>query len=250
MASNFCMRVLVLSSVMVCGGVLLAQQPAKPCQDAAGKPVACEDAKPKTDTPQTSKDVKQAFPFPEEESRKAAEGKDVDAPQADAPTAQKPVAPADAKKSFPFPGEDAPEAKENAPSSSNAPPGESSSRDPNAKDSEDEDAGPATPTGVKLKDLGSRGDITKKQTPEQRFDEDLRVADFYRKDGNLQGAYARYLDALEQFADDPDAHLGAGDMALKLGKKDEAKAHYQAVLKADAEPKVKKAAQQALKGIK
>ncbi len=245
---------MVLSSVMVLSSACWAQQPqpARPCQDAAGKPVACEDAKPKTGTPQSPKDVKQAFPFPEDESRKAAEGKDTDAPQADAPSARKPATtPADVKKSFPFPGEDAPTPGDAPSSSSSAPAGESSSNPNNSNASpEDEDAGPATPTGIKLKDMGSRGEITKKLTPEQRFDEDLKVADFYRKDGNFEGAYGRYLDALEQFSDDPEAHLGAGDMARKLGKKDEAKQHYEAVLKADAEPKDKKAAQKALAELK
>ncbi|MGO4212496.1 tetratricopeptide repeat protein, partial [Terriglobus sp. YAF25] len=232
--------------------------------------------KAKTDDQQTPKQVKQAFPFPEEESRKAAEGKDTpqepkpeadaaegkDAPrrptsEADAPSAQKPITPADAKKSFPFPGEDPPPANDPVGNSSSSSSSGSSSSSPNggkpsdeSKAAEDEDAGPATPTGVKLKDLGSRGEITKKQTPEQRFDEDLKVADFYRKDGNIQGAYSRYIDALDQFADDPDAHLGAAEMALKLGKKDEARQHFEAVLKADAEPKTKKAAEKALASLK
>ncbi|MBW8747654.1 MAG: tetratricopeptide repeat protein [Acidobacteria bacterium] len=268
------MRWLVLSSVMMLSGLCWSQQqqPTKPCQDAAGKSVACDDPKAKKDDPQTPQQVKQAFPFPEDESRKAAEGKDTpqepkpdaaegkDTPrapksEADAPSAQKPVTPTDAKKSFPFPGEDAPSANDPAGSSSSS--SSSGSSSPNgdkpsdeSKAAEDEDAGPATPTGVKLKDLGSRGEITKKQTPEQRFDEDLKVADFYRKDGNIQGAYNRYIDALDQFADDPDAHLGAAEMALKLGKKDEARQHLEAVLKADAEPKTKKAAQKALASLK
>ncbi|NUQ29442.1 MAG: tetratricopeptide repeat protein [Acidobacteriaceae bacterium] len=272
------MRWLVLSSVVMLSGLCWSQQqqPAKPCQDAAGKTVACDDPKAKKDDPQTPQQVKQAFPFPEDESRKAAEGKDTPqepkpeadaaegkntprAPksEADAPSAQKPVTPADAKKSFPFPGEDAPPANDPAGNSSSSSSSGSSSSSPNgdkpsdeSKAAEDEDAGPATPTGVKLKDLGSRGEITKKQTPEQRFDEDLRVADFYRKDGNIQGAYNRYIDALDQFADDPDAHLGAAEMALKLGKKDEARQHFEAVLKADAEPKTKKAAEKALASLK
>lgn len=254
------MRWLVLSSVVMLSGLCWSQQqqPAKPCQDAAGKTVACDDPKAKAADSQTPQQVKQAFPFPEEESRKAAEGKDTPQepkPEADAPSAQKPITPADAKKSFPFPGEDAPPANDPAGSSSSSSSGSSSSSNGDkpsdeSKTAEDEDAGPATPTGVKLKDLGSRGEITKKQTPEQRFDEDLKVADFYRKDGNIQGAYSRYMDALDQFADDPDAHFGAAEMALKLGKKDEARQHFQAVLKADAEPKTKKAAEKALASLK
>ncbi len=66
-------------------------------------------------------------------------------------------------------------------------------------------------------------------------------------DKDYKGAYLRATDAVSVAADDPDAHLALADAARKLGKLDEAEKHYKLCLSLDPVPKVKKAAQAALK---
>jgi Tfp pilus assembly protein PilF len=84
------------------------------------------------------------------------------------------------------------------------------------------------------------------ETPESRAAEDLTVADFYQNDGNFKGAYERAKDAVQNQPNDPYTHFALAEAARKLGKVDEAKAEYAAVLKLDPIPKQEKASQRAL----
>jgi len=86
-----------------------------------------------------------------------------------------------------------------------------------------------------------------RQTSDEREAEDLKVAAFYQNDGNFKGAYDRASDALSIAGDDPEAHLALAEAARRLGKLDEAEKHYKACLGLDPLPKVKKAAEKALK---
>ena len=86
-----------------------------------------------------------------------------------------------------------------------------------------------------------------RQTPDEREAEDLKVAAFYQNDGNFKGAYDRATDAVSIAEDDAEAHLALAEAARRLGKLDEAEKHYKACLELDPLPKVKKAAEKALK---
>ena len=88
------------------------------------------------------------------------------------------------------------------------------------------------------------------QTQEEREAEDLSVARFYIDTGDLQGAYMRGLDAVKIAPDDPDAHFTLAEVALKLNKREEAIAEYNACLKLDPPEKEAKAARKALERLK
>lgn len=86
-----------------------------------------------------------------------------------------------------------------------------------------------------------------RQTPDEREEEDVRVAEFYQNDGNYPAAYARAKDAIALMEGDPEAHLALAQAARKLGKLDEAQQHYKRCLELDPLPKVKKESEKALK---
>jgi Tfp pilus assembly protein PilF len=86
-----------------------------------------------------------------------------------------------------------------------------------------------------------------RQSPDEREQEDLKVASFYMDDKNYRGAYLRASDAVEAAANDADAHFALAEAARRLGKLDEAMVHYKKCLTLDPVPKVKKAAEVALK---
>ncbi|MFP5232666.1 MAG: hypothetical protein ACLGQX_08535 [Acidobacteriota bacterium] len=92
-----------------------------------------------------------------------------------------------------------------------------------------------------------QGGIDFHQTRVQREVEDLKVAAFYEDSGNYRGAYLRARDAVSIDDDDAQAHLALAEAARRLGKLDEAEAQYKKCLTMDPVPKVKKAAQRALK---
>jgi Tfp pilus assembly protein PilF len=85
------------------------------------------------------------------------------------------------------------------------------------------------------------------QTPDEREQEDLKVAAFYQNDGDFRGAYERAMDAVSIAGDDAEAQLALAEAARRLGKLDEAETHYKKCLTLDPVPKVKKAAEKALK---
>ena len=86
-----------------------------------------------------------------------------------------------------------------------------------------------------------------KQSPTERVDEDLKVAQFYADDGNYRAAYLRSKDAVSFADDDPNTHFSLAEFARKLGKLDEAVKEYKRCLALDPIPKQKKASQEALK---
>jgi tetratricopeptide (TPR) repeat protein len=110
-------------------------------------------------------------------------------------------------------------------------------------------AAPNAPVkAAKLKDLGSRGDMSaaRAKLEQTRVADDLKIAKFYWNDGNTQGAYLRYKDAVDHAPDDPDARFGLAEAASKLKKNDEAILNYREYLKADPDGDHDKDARRAL----
>lgn len=176
----------------------------------------------------------------------------------DAPVTPQTSTPA-AKKDFPFPGE---AAKPDAAGSPDASGSSSSSSSAGDAPVFDPDTNPATPA---LTDKGSQGSPptpgrhilhrvnpvgTKLQTADEREIEDLDIAHFYLQSGDLQGAYLRSQDAVKTAPDDPDAHFALAGVALKLNKRDEAIAEYNACLKLDPPDKQARDARKALARLK
>jgi Tfp pilus assembly protein PilF len=91
---------------------------------------------------------------------------------------------------------------------------------------------------------------TKLQSSDEREQEDLNVAHYYTQTGDLQGAYLRSQDAVKTAPDDPDAHFALAEVALKLNKKDEAIAEYNACMKLDPTEKEMKDSRKALARLK
>jgi Tetratricopeptide repeat len=208
-------------------------------------------------------DAIEKFPFPGEASDKPAGPPSLsgvpEAPDASAT----PSSPAPAgKKEFPFPGDvSKPDASANGSSSSSssssgddaplidpgATPDASSGSTPALKDKGSEGSN-ATPGRHILHRVNPVG--TKLLTPDEREAEDLSIAHFYTQTGDLQGAYLRSKDAVKIAPDDPDAHFALAEAALKLNKKDEAIAEYEACLKLDPSDKEVKASHKALARLK
>ncbi len=99
-----------------------------------------------------------------------------------------------------------------------------------------------------LKDLGGKVDSSeaRKKLELTRLDDDVRVGNFYLRDGNAQGAYLRFKDAVERDAGDPDAQFGLAEAARRLRKTDEAKAHYAECLRLEPDGDHAKPARKAL----
>jgi hypothetical protein len=220
--------------------------PQKPCTAPCTPPAPVT---PATDTADPAPAKK--FPYPGE-SKPAPQTSSPDVPHAPSgtPGSQAPAAPGAApSKQFPYPGESHP-ADAGGSSGSSSSGGSSSS-----SDSPDPAANPAaanadddTPT-----DKFPRRRLPKVrnlQTDEERESEDLTVAKFYRSKGNWNAAYLRSKDAVKHGPDDPDAHLLLAESALKLNKKDEATAEYNALLKLDASDEQVKTAHKALERLK
>jgi hypothetical protein len=278
------MRIFTTASGLTMAAVMLAASatargqaaPATPC-DAATK-TDC-----KTPAPAPPKNATQQFPFPGEApsagERPPDWGPDAPAdPPAPTPKKVPPAYPGDpdapASKSTPpaypgdpdapaqtktprtappaYPGEpDAPAANAPGASKDSGSSSSSSSGDPAWNPDAPDDPGP-------LKDAGSSGDDTKvtthrkklpkvsPETPESRAAEDVSVAEFYQNAGNYAAAYLRAKDAVQYQPDDPYTHFTLAEAARKLGKTEEAKGEYAAVLKLDPIPKQLKATQKAL----
>jgi tetratricopeptide (TPR) repeat protein len=179
----------------------------------------------------------------------------------DAPSAPAtPAAPSAAKK-FPFPG-DSSKPDEAGPEAGSASSSSSSSSSGGDAPTIDADGNPVSPG---LQDKGTEGAAptagrhilhrvnpvgTKLQSSDERESEDLDIAHFYISTGDLQGAYLRSQDAVKIAPDDADAHFLLAETALKLNKKDEAIAEYNACLKLDPVDKEAKDARKALAKLK
>lgn len=246
------------------------------CQDPAKKPdgttpngatpngttSATKGAAP---TPAGSTNPAQSFPFPSETPAApivrpgAATGQT---------QGQAGSSPAPAASRFPFPAQDS-SGKANGAGQAGAPAGSpgsgpmndagssgssssssSDGGDPSAGPLGDGDTDPAAEAAA-----ARRAERLRKErdgsafhlTPDQRETEDLKVASFYQNDGNYRGAYERAADAVSIAGDDAEAHLALAEAARKIGKLDEAEMHYKKCLQLDPVPKVRKAAEQALK---
>ncbi|MDR3744613.1 MAG: tetratricopeptide repeat protein [Acidobacteriaceae bacterium] len=205
--------------------------------------------------------------LPEPSGNSAAPAATPSAPTNPAPNAP---APASGKTAadFPFPDESEPKSGDaNAPGATNANNAASSSSSSSSSDdasAPDPDAKPDSAAPA-MKDEGSEGSqatpgrhllhrvnpvATKLQTADQREAEDLSVAHYYTQTGDLQGAYLRSKDAVKTIPDDPAAHLALAEVALKLDKRDEAIAEFNACLKFDPTDKQAATAHKALARLK
>jgi len=245
--------VVVLAGLLV-GTAAVRAQGSCTFTDENGKTVTWKDCKPPaedtpnstapaTNSPAPGSDVSpsKAFPFPGETPAQAPSAAKTDG--TDAPA-----------KKFPFPGESStPAAASEPPLQDAGSSGESSSSNRSSSSSSSgDDSGAETDNDAAAKAAAARHaargkTLDRKQTPSEREEEDLSVASFYMNDKDYKGAYLRALDAVSVAADDPDAHLALAEAARKLGKLDEAEKHYKLCLSLDPVPKVKKAAQAALK---
>ena len=229
------------------------------CEDPAEKKAPATPANGQTQTPGQSPAAGSAnpaksFPFPGDSSAPAANG------QAGGAGGSSTGTPGGGTASkFPFPGEDPAGAPGSGPlkdagssGNSSSSSGSSSSgppeRDPTAGPlGDDADTDPAAKAAEARRAARAKKGIDFHQTTDQREAEDLRVAAFYRDDGNFKGMYERASDAVALADDDAEAHLALAEAARRLGKLDEAMTHYKKCLTLDPVPKTKKAAEKALK---
>jgi hypothetical protein len=230
------------------------------CQDPAETKTPATPANGQTQTPGQAPAAGNAnpaksFPFPGDSSTPAANGQTAPVGQqggAGSPAAGTPGAGAASK--FPFPGEDpAGGPLKDSGSSGNSSGSSSSSSGPPERDptagplGDDADTDPAAKAAEARRAARAKKGIDFHQTTDQREAEDLRVAAFYRDDGNFRGMYERATDAVSLAADDAEAHLALAEAARRLGKLDEAMTHYKKCLALDPVPKTRKAAEKALK---
>ena len=133
-------------------------------------------------------------------------------------------------------------------------PGASSS---SSRRSDDDDVAPTTAApdapvkASALKDFGSHGDTSaaRAKLEQTRIEDDLKVGSFYMKDGNAQGAYLRFKDALDRAPEDPDVRYNLAEAASKLNKREEAILNYRECLKLDPAGDHDKAARKALQRL-
>lgn len=194
-------------------------EPAKPPSSAADFAFPVEDSKHGADpdgVPQTSRAGHQDGALP------------------DMPTSGVPDPPASSER----PLADGHGSSSSSSSNDNLPPGTSSSADANDAD---DDIAPTTAApnapikSSRLKDLGSRGDTSaaREKLEQTRVADDIKVGLFYTKDGNTQGAYLRFKDALERAPDDPDIRFYLAESANRLNKREEAVLNYRECLQLD-----------------
>ena len=245
---------------------------APPCV-ASAKDATAQNCAPAKAAP--AKSASEENPFPGEDSAvptrppdwgpDRAVPPDPNAPPAAPSQAQKPGQPQ------PFPGEaDAPAQAQKPGDPQRFPTEPAAAKDDSSSSSSSSSSwsgsgdgppdGSADDPGPPLADKGSSGDKTSRvpilrrkklakaapETPESRAAEDLTVAEFYQNDGNYKGAYERAKDAVQYQPDDPYGHFALAEAARKLGKFDEAKTEYEAVLKLDPIPKQMKESKRAL----
>jgi len=223
---------------------------------------AATPANGQTPAPAPGTSPPKSFPFPGETPAAPPAGQQ-NAPGTTAPGNTTSGGTAPAASGFPFPGEGSsgkPAGSGGGPlkdagssgnssssSSSSSSSGDPGDRDPTAGPLGDGDDDPAAKAAEARRAARAKKGIEFHQTTDQREAEDLRVAAFYRDDGNFRGAYERATDAVSLAADDADAHLALAEAARRLGKLDEAETHYKKCLALDPVPKTKKAAEKALK---
>lgn len=232
-------------------------QPPADSKNADAKPAPPTGAPAPGQTPSAGNaNPAKSFPFPGDTPAAPANGQAAPAGQQGTPAAGETGGGAASK--FPFPGEDSSpgngplkDAGSSGNTSSSSSSGSSSGppeREPSAGPlGDDADPDPAAKAAEARRAAHAKKGIDFHQTSDQREAEDLRVAAFYRDDGNFKGMYERASDAVSLAADDAEAHLALAEAARRLGKLDEAETHYKKCLELDPVPKTKKAAEKALK---
>src|ERR1700733_538534 len=213
-----------------------AQNPPAPCPAPSQNP-----SQPSTPCPPPAKKPSTAeqFPFPGAPATPAT-------PPPDSPGA---TTPSSAATEHPFPTTPAP-----------ALPGDDSSSSSGSSNS-DSSSSSGTDSDVPDTDMpkpGAEGSsvhrklpkVQRVQTDDERVDEDLRVAKFYMRDDNLNGAYLRAQDAVKTQPDYSAAHYALAEIAQKMKKKDEAIAEFQTYLKLDPDGERAKEARKALDQLK
>ncbi len=190
------------------------------------------------------------FAFPIEDSKHGADAEGTP-PAAPAPSAQK-------NRLSDMPTDAVPDPPASSQEPMHLPPGTSSSGDApgtsSSRGAEEDDVAPTTAApdapvkASPLKDLGSRGDLSTARAKLEitRVDDDLKVGRFYMKDGNAQGAYLRFKDALGRAPDDPDVQFNVAEAAAALNKREEAIASYKETLRLDPGGDHEKASRKAL----
>jgi Tetratricopeptide repeat len=231
------------------------------CEDPAEKKTPATPANGQTQTGQApaagSANPAKSFPFPGDTPAATANGQTAPgAPGAAASSAPgAPAAGSSAASKFPFPGEEpgsAPLKDSGSSGSSSSSSGGSSSGPPEREPSagplgDDADPDLAAKAAEARRAARAKKGIDFHQTTDQREAEDLKIAAFYRDDGNFKGMYERAADAVSLAEDDAEAHLALAEAARRLGKLDEAMTHYKKCLTLDPVPKTRKAAEKALK---
>ena len=229
-------------------------QPPSNSQPPSGSP------QPQSPAPAPGSSAAKNFPYPGDAASPKTPGTQ---------TGSGGAGPTPAASRFPFPGDDSsggaqPSAASGPPNNSSLPgSGGSGSAGSGSGDSSSSssDAAPPGPLGNGDTDPAAaaaaarraawmkkeQGGIDFHQTRVQREVEDLKVASFYEDSGNYRGAYLRARDAVSIDDDDAQAHLALAEAARRIGKLDEAEAQYKKCLSMDPVPKVKKAAQRALR---
>ena len=184
-------------------------------------------------------------PFPAEDSRHGSNVPGNSFP--DMPTSGVPDPPASSEKPMKLPP--------GGYSSSSG--GDEATGTSSSRSSDDDDVAPTTASpnapvkASALKDFGSHGDtsVARAKLEQTRIQDDLKVGSFYMKDGNAQGAYLRFKDAVDHAPDDPDARYNLAEAASKLNKRDEAILNYRECLKLDPAGDHDKASRKALQRL-
>lgn len=192
--------------------------------------------------PPKSSGVSEQFPYPGETQPDTIPSSPTVTPSGSSP----------AKDRFPYPGEPAvPDSADAAAPKAGS--GESSS-------SSSGNVPPDADGKPDLKDEGSTGSTARGRrrlrppaqkilSDDERVEEDLSVAHFYRQSGNLTGAYLRTKDAVKIQPQAADAHLALAEVAEKLGKRDEAAAEYSKYLELEPDGDSVKTAKKALEKL-
>ena len=238
-------------------GLAQTSKPAKKCKAGSKDPACTTDSSTSGDSP--DKPPAAAFPFPTDDSKHGsdAEGAPPASVQPAAnpnglpamPTEPVPDPPASSERAMHLPPSGYSTSGDSS-SSSSSDGSSSSSRSPD----DDVDVAPTTAApnapvkAAKLKDLGSRGDMSaaRQKLEVTRVADDLKIAKFYWNDGNTQGAYLRYKDAVDHAPDDPEARFGLAEAASKLKKTEEAVLNYRECIKLDPDGDHDKDARRAL----
>ena len=183
--------------------------------------------------PAAGQDASQRFPYPGEAPPKARSAPAV---------TTSPTQPASPGTQFPYPGDPA-AASDSSSSSSRS--DSSSSSSSSSSNSE--------PEASKTDDGERQGSVRRRlpkperlQSDEDREAEDLEVAKFYAKAGNLNAAYLRLRDAVKLQPNDSEAHFAMAEIAQHLKKREEAAVEYDTYLRLEPDGDRAKAAQRAL----